>query len=296
MADAEQARQQAEDAANEALATAAGRFVGGTTHPVDSATVMVVRDGTDGIEVFFLERHLDSDFAGGAYAFPGGKVDRLDAELDDGRWTGIDPARHRVALGARSDRHVIALYVAAVRETFEEAGLLLARRADGAPIGGDDLASPSFEQARTRLATRGQHWDWRGWLEEEDVVLDLGALAPFSWWTTPHGMHRRFDTRFFVAAAPPEQVDALIHDDVETTDSVWMTPAAAVAAHEAGTAVVIYPTRCNLEALATHASVADVLEAGRRGRTDMRRILPLIALVDGVPMVHHPDGGPPATV
>lgn len=282
--------------------TPGGRLVGGTTEigvgrttePIDAATVLLLRDTpVDQVEVFLLERHLESDFAGGAYAFPGGKVDAQDLELAEERWSGVDPATMVDALGARSPAHAVGLLVAAVRETFEEAGPLLARRADGSPVTAEDLATESFLEARRRLAARGQPWDWRDWLAEQDLVLDLGALVPFAWWTTPHGMHRRFDTRFLAVALPADQADALGHDDVETTDSVWRTPDDALAAADRGEVVIIFPTRRTLQALASYGSTAEVMEAGRTGRTDRRRILPAIVPVEGHPRVQHPDGGAP---
>lgn len=273
-------------------ATPGGMLVGGTTEPIDAATVLLLRDTPDGqVEVFLLERHLQSDFAGGAYVFPGGKVDAQDRELDGSRWTGVEPARVVDPLGARSPDHAVALLVAAVRETFEEAGPLLAHFADGTPVGAEHLATEAFVEARRRLAARGQPWDWRPWLAEQDLVLDLGAVVPFAWWTTPHGMHKRFDTRFLVTALPPEQADALGHDEVETTDSAWRTPADALAAADAGEALIIFPTRRILQAIAGHPHTASVLAAARAGRTDRRRILPAIVSVDGQPRVQHPDGG-----
>ena len=272
--------------------TRGGRLIEGTTDPVDAATVLVLRDGAAGMEVFLLERHLRSDFAGGAYAFPGGKVDAQDLSLPPDRWGGVDPARIVDAVGGRSPEHALGILVAAVRETFEEAGPLLAHRADGSAVTGDDLASDSFVEARRRLAARGEPWDWGPWLEQEDLVLDLGALRPVARWTTPHGMHKRFDTRFLAVAVPPEQVDALRHDDVETTDSVWRTPGDALAAFERGEVVIIFPTRRTLEALAEHDDVAAALAAPG----DPRRILPAIVLVDGQPRVQHPDGGTPESI
>lgn len=278
------------------VATASGRLVPGTTEPVDAATVLLLRDadsGSDGgLEVFLLERHLKSDFAGGAYAFPGGKVDPTDLELDPSRWTGVDPRRVMPRVGARTPEHAVGLLVAGVRETFEEAGPLLAWHGDGRPVTADDLASDSFLEARQRLATRGEHWDWRPWLAAEDLVLDLGALRPFAWWVTPHGMHKRFDTRFLAVSLPTAQAEALGHDDIETTDSVWRAPSDALAATERGEVVIIFPTRRILQALADHEDVASVMAA----RGDARRILPAIVLVDGEPRVRHPDGGPAESI
>lgn len=277
---------------DDGVATRGGRLGPGTTDPIDAATVLLLRDGDDGLEVFLLERHLESDFAGGAYAFPGGKVDAADLDMPAERWSGIDPAGVMDAVGARTPEHAVGLLVAAVRETFEEAGPLLARHADGRPVTADELASEPYLDARRRLAARGEPWDWRPWLEAHDLVLDLGALHPVARWCTPHGMHKRFDTRFIAVAVPPEQADALGHDDVETTDSVWRRPADAVAAAEAGEVVIIFPTRRTLQVLATHDDVASALAAPG----DPRRILPGIVLVDGEPRVRHPDGGAPESI
>jgi 8-oxo-dGTP pyrophosphatase MutT (NUDIX family) len=274
----------------------AGRVVGGTTEPIDAATVLLLRDGPTGLEVFLLERHLKSDFAGGAYAFPGGKVDAQDRGLDPARVTGLEADRWTDRLGARDPATVVGLWVAAVRETFEEAGLLLARRRDGTELAAADLASESFVAARQRLAARGEHWDWRPWLEAEDLVLDLGALTPFAWWITPHGMHKRFDTRFFAAVAPAAQMAALAHDDVETTASRWCTPAAALEDAAAGRAVIIFPTRRNLQGLAEFDRADDVLAAGAAGRLDLRPVLPALTVIDGTVHVRHPDGGQPESV
>ena len=274
------------------IATPGGRLVEGTTEPVDAATVLLLREGEQGMEVFLLERHLKSDFAGGAYAFPGGKVDPQDLVLPAERWSGVDPAAVVDAVGARSSEHAVGLLVAAVRETFEEAGPLLAHHADGRPVTAEDLATESYLEARRRLAARGEPWDWGPWLAEEELVLDLGALQPFARWCTPHGMHKRFDARFLAVALPEEQTDALGHDDVETTDSVWRGPEDAVAAAERGEVVIIFPTRRTLQALADRGSVAEVM--AHPG--DPRRILPAIVLVDGEPRVRHPDGGPAESI
>jgi len=270
-----------------------------TTTPVDAATVLLVRDGPDGLEVFLLERHLRSDFFGGAYVFPGGKVDEPDAQVDRGCWDGVDPAVVGRRIGADPSL-ALGLLVAAVRETFEEAGVLLASvRSGGAlrPVTTADLDSGSFVDARRRLAARGEHWDWRPWLADEGIVLDLGALHPWSWWITPEGQHRRFDTRFFVAALPEAQRDVAAHDDVEATASVWATPAAALAARERGEYQVIFPTRRNLLALQAKGSVGGVLTGAAGGTEPLQPILPVASLAaDGTVMVTAPGLGDPEPV
>ena len=271
----------------------AGRVAGTSQPAVDASTVVLLRDGADGLEVFMLERHLASDFAGGALAFPGGKVDPADRALPGSHWRGVDPTAAAAQLGVDEASDALGFLVAAVRETFEEAGLLLGTRG-ASPITAEDLATPSFLEARRRMASRDEHWDWREWLDEEEVVLDLGRLALWSWWVTPPGMHRRFDTRFFVVEAPAAQTRALAHDMVETTDSRWTRPADAIEAHQAGRVTVVYPTRKNLEGLAAFTSADDCIQAARAGRVDQRRIMPrLVTDDDGRTLVQHPDGGAP---
>lgn len=278
--------------------TASGVLVGGAVEPVDSATVLVLRDGAAAasgrLEVLLLERHLDADFAGGALVFPGGKVDAADRQLSSDRWRGPDLTWWRERLGAADEVLALGLLSAAVRETFEEAGVLLAARADGSPVGDRDLRSESFVTARRRLAARGEHYDWRPWLEHEELVLDFCALGMWSWWVTPEGHHKRFDTRFLVARLPAGQ--AAEHDAVEMTSTRWTTPDDALLARERGESVVIFPTRRNLSALTAHETVDEVFAAVDADRVDRRRILPEIVRRQGTTLVQHPDGGDPEPI
>lgn len=271
------------------------RLEDGEQPAVDAATVMLLRDGTAGIETFMLERHLDSDFAGGALVFPGGKVDDRDLDFPLDGWIGCDADAAMMELGTSSERAAVALYIAAVRETFEEAGVLLASRGMD-PVTLGDLRSASFVEARRRLSDRDDDFDWRPWLREEGLTLALGALAFAAWWTTPAGSHKRFDTRFFWARVPLAQQDAPAPNDVEVVTGVWMSPSEAIAAGSSGTASVIYPTRRNLKALEPYATAEEAWTAALEGRTDRRRIEPTVVVVDDRIMVQHPDGGPPEDV
>lgn len=264
------------------------RFIEETAEPVPAATVVMLRDAPEGLQVFMLERHIKSDFAGGAYVFPGGKVDEADCGLPADRWIGLDPevaaARMQVA-----PSEALGYHVAAVRELFEEAGILLARR-DGRPVGAETLASASFVEANRRLSSREVKWDWREWLADEGLVLDLGVLAWWSWWVTPLGVHRRYDTRFFVAPLPEGQ--AARHDEVETSASRWVTPAAALQAAREREITVIYPTRKNLQALEEYESAERLLVAAHDGRVDTRRTQPEVVDVGGGQnKVRHPHTG-----
>lgn len=269
-----------------------GKTVGDTRPAVASASIVVVRDGSTGLEVFMLERHIETDFAGGALVFPGGKVEDTDRSLPPEQWDGLRPADVRDAVGAASDAAALGLWVAAVREAFEEAGVLWARHA-GSSLAASDLRRDDFLTARRRLNDRGDAWNWNGWLRDRELVLDLGALSFFAWWVTPTGVHRRYDTRFFVATVPPQQENVPTHDHIETVSSRWVTPQAALAAGRAGEVTLVYPTRKNLETLAGYTTAAGVVEAARAGRTDTRRLQPRLVEVEGRMLVQHPDGGSP---
>ena len=277
--------------------TAAGRLSEGASPvPVDAASVLLVRQRPGGgpLEVLMLERHIQADFAGGALVFPGGKVDETDRGLDAARWVGDNPARWQQRLGAASAADAQGLLVAAVRESFEEVGVLLAEREDGTPVTDEDLRTASFRDARRRLCDRTQAWDWRGWLEDEALVLDLRRLRFFSWWVTPEGQHRRFDTRFFLARLPQGQTAS--PDEVESIEVTWRTPDDAVAAHHRGEAVVIFPTRRNLAALAALDDVEAAWRAAVADAVDQRRIQPTMVRDGERVLVQHPDDDAPEPV
>ena len=203
----------------------------------EAATVMLVRDAPE-LEVFMLRRNPESVFAGGAYVFPGGAVDDDDHALGDDR----------------------RFWVAAVRETFEEAGVLLARaRADGAPFDASAGALSDLAADRVHLLTGSATFD--DVLDAHDAVVDLDALVPFARWITPSPSPRRFDTWFFAAAAPDGH--AYVHDDFEAVASEWIRPADALARARAGDFELIYPTVRTLLVMTRYARAADFLAAAR---------------------------------
>lgn len=225
--------------------------------PRDAATVMLVRDAPD-LQVFMLRRNLDSVWIAGASVFPGGAVDDDDRHPRwEARCAGWDETRASRALG-RADGG-LGLFVAAVRETFEEAGVLLARDPDGVAADGrhDHLTA-----ARAAL-NAGEH-DFDALVEDHDLVLATDELLPVSHWITPPGGPRRYDTWFFLAAAPDGEY---LHDDAELIASAWVRPADALAAAERGEVDLIFPTRKNLELLSRFETAADVLDAVRSGAT-----------------------------
>ena len=229
-----------------------------TTPPLHAATVVLLRDGPAGMEVFLMKRHSKSDVLGGAYVFPGGKVDAADAGAD--LHTRLDqPAQAlHAALGEPGlDAATAAgLYVAAIREVFEESGVLFARPTSGTTA--IDLAQA------VALQRAGQ--DFSAVLAQSNLQLLTGALVPWARWITPrmpsHAMAKRFDTRFFVAAVPDRQV--ALHDDFETTESLWATPRDALALYWKQQLPMAPPQLMTLAHLARHASVAEVLQAARR--------------------------------
>ena len=270
--------------------TRAGEHDGRSRPAVDASTVIIARDGADGLEVLVQERHVETDFVGGALVFPGGRVEERDRDLDPALWRGGDPGEVGERLGTDA-RGGLGLLVAAARESFEEAGVLFAVGADGTPVDGDLLHEPDVAAARAALAARDDRGDFAGLLRDRGLRLTLGAYHPFAWWVTPEGMHRRYDTRFFVASVPPGQADSASSDQVETTSARWLSPAACLAGHDAGRFTVIFPTRRVLGELAEHDEVAGLLAAADGRRPD--RIQPTMVEVDGQVLVQHPHGGPP---
>ncbi|MFP5489097.1 MAG: NUDIX hydrolase [Acidimicrobiia bacterium] len=217
-----------------------------------AATVMLVRDGDDGLEVFMLQRTLSAAFARGQYVFPGGKVDAADhGDAFEPICDGLDDAvaSSRMGLGTGG----LAWLVAAIRECFEEAGVLLARRR------GDDhvitFADPAVAD-RFNVARHAIHEGERS-LEDlcaaEDLLLLTDRIHLVDHWVTPMGERRRFDTRFFVAAAPEEQEP--LHDDKETIASRWVRPADALEMWRAGELQMFPPTVASLEFLLPHRDV-----------------------------------------
>ncbi len=208
-----------------------------------AATVLLVRDGNSGLEVFMVVRHRKIDFASGALVFPGGSVEPGDHAI------AADAAR--CGAGGGPDERDRAIRVAAVRETFEECGVLLAR-----PRRSKDWL-PGARVAELANKHRGRSFD--EWLIEEDLEPALDALTPFAHWITPALLPKRFDTHFFILAAPQDQ--SARHDGSESVDSLWTNPSRALEEAEAGKFTLVLPTRLNLQKLAQSPDVASALAA-----------------------------------
>jgi 8-oxo-dGTP pyrophosphatase MutT (NUDIX family) len=219
-----------------------------------AATVMLLRDGSDGMEVFMIVRHQDSNFAGGALVFPGGRVDPEDHEL--AATAAVFPPQDGV------DAAAAALRVAAIRETFEECGVLLARaRGEQALVSAARLRE--IEAAHRAAMTRRER-TFGAILAAENLVLAPDTMVQFAHWITPEHVPKRFDTHFFLAAAPSDQV--ALHDGEEAVDSVWVTPTQAIEGTRVGTYKLVFPTQMNLEKLARHTRSAPAMAAARAGR------------------------------
>ncbi|HVM07815.1 MAG TPA: hypothetical protein VM345_05105 [Acidimicrobiales bacterium] len=246
----------------------------------DAATVLLVRDSEPdgGMEVFMLRRNLNSDFVGGAYVFPGGAVDEADRHADlSSICRGLSDDSASDQLGIESGG--LAYWVAAIRECFEEAGVLLAARADDPDTALSFADAGVAERFRAhRKAVDSGEVRLLEVCEQERLQLVVDRVHYFSHWITPVGPPRRYDTRFFVAAAPPEQEP--LHDDHETIASLWVRPADALERHRRGELEMIFPTIRNLEAIARFDRSADLLAAAA-AISDIPPILPRIVVEDG---------------
>ncbi len=229
-----------------------------------AATVLALRDGIAGVEVLMVRRNLNSDFVGGAYVFPGGALDPGDSTpAAAARCRGVDDAGASAALGVESGG--LDYYVAAARELFEEAGVLLGVDGAGAPAALDDAE----RWVSNRAARNAGAEAFAAMLEREGLFLDLGRVAYLAHWVTPVGPPRRFDTRFFAAPAPVGQHGA--PDARETVASVWIRPADALAGAARGDFEMIFPTIRTLESIAGLATVDEVLGYARAQGPVVRR-------------------------
>ncbi len=198
--------------------------------PRPAATLILAREAAQGIEVFLLRGSQGAAFAGGAYVFPGGAVDASDHDrVLAHACAGIDDAAASRLL--KLERGGLAYWVAAIRECFEEAGLLLAYDGSGDLLALDDRHRPRVRTA-ARAADRGHALVSPTLCRDRGLRLALDQLAYFSHWITQQGRPRRFDTRFFVAVAPGAQTPS--HDRGETVENIWIRPADALERHRRG--------------------------------------------------------------
>ncbi|MGI8939222.1 MAG: NUDIX hydrolase [Iamia sp.] len=242
----------------------------------DAATVLIVRDGDDGLEVFMLRRNLQSDFVGGAYVFPGGAVDPPDRALDlEPLCRGRSDAEASTRMGVESGG--LGFWVAAIRESFEESGYLLAYGPDGEVMRLHDPTTAERFVAHRRAVDRGER-SLLSVCEEEGLCLAVDAMWYFGHWITPEGAPRRYDTRFFLVAAPEEQTP--VHDDREAIANLWIRPADALARHAAGDLAMLPPTVASLRALESSATAAEALAAAAEV-VDVPTVQPRVIMDEG---------------
>ena len=253
----------------------AGRLV--PPAPRDAATVMVVREAGGGVEVLMLRRPAAMKFAPGAYVFPGGSVDASDAAPEIG-WYGPDPAEFGAALGASAEL-ARALVCAAVRETFEESGVLLAGPAGGGAI----TVAP--EADRSALIEGGV--TLAGLLASRGLVIRADLLTPWARWITPEGESRRFDARFFVAALPAGQQPAA--HAAEADEVAWLRPADAITAARSGDISLLPPTAATLNDFAVVTAAGGGVTDLLAKRRTIEPVCPRLVVEDGETWLLVPD-------
>ena len=216
--------------------------------PVPAATILMLRNGKDDtspLEVFMVERNHKIDFATGALVFPGGKVDPGDSSTLVIERTD----------GSIQNEYKASLVTAAIREAFEECGILLARAS-----GDEDIISADRLSTLTpyRKALNDNEISLENFLIKEDLRLAGDKLTLFAHWITPTMMPKRFDTYFFLAKAPQDHIPK--HDGYESTDSTWITPQNAIDAAESKTRTIIFPTLLNLQKLSQYSTIEKAIQ------------------------------------
>ncbi len=249
--------------------------------PSAAATLVLLRDrATAGVETLLIQRHVKSKFAGGDYVFPGGKVEADDIpEGVEAYCVGLTPDEASARLGGDlTPRQALGYWVGAIREAFEEVGVLLAYGPDGRFVRFTGENRARFEAYRTQCHASNQAFF--PMLRTEGLTLATDRLTYFAHWITPEENPIRFDTRFFAAATPPGQEPA--PDGYEITDVRWLTPAEALAAMRRKEISLRFPTIKNLELVGGVGTAPEVL-AGLRGR-EVPTIRPRVLQVDGKPV------------
>ena len=228
-----------------------------------AATVMLIDDRPD-LQVFMLERHANTVFAGGMWVFPGGAGDHQD-----------DAAYFQDIATHRSDREAsdlmgiesggIAYYMAAIRETFEEAGILLAlHREDESPLLINEENAARFENYRDRL--NAGEIELKTILEQENLLADVGQMHYIARWITPLGSPRRFDARFFIARIPSSQIP--LHDDGELVNSDWLRPAEVLKKYAADEMAMISVTERMVRSLSLFDSSETAIRSASQNLSD----------------------------
>jgi 8-oxo-dGTP pyrophosphatase MutT (NUDIX family) len=267
------------------LVEQAAEFTSGARTPVeprDAATVVVLRPGPEGPEAYLLRRQVSMAFAGGFCVFPGGGVDQRDFEHAEGlfdNWAGPSPAEWAARLGT-DEAMAVALVCAAVRETFEESGVLLAGPTPDQVVA--DTTGADWEA--DRVALESKELSLSEFLERRDLLLRTDLLGVWSGWLTPAFEPRRYRTWFFVADLPEGQVTRDVSS--ESAEVMWLPTAHAVDRVESGDLFMLPPTYLTCLEISLHAD-PDAVLAAAQGRT-VEMFMPEVEHVDGVAMLTIP--------
>jgi len=237
--------------------------------PRPASTILLLRDNKAAreIEVFMMVRHYEIDFNSGALVFPGGSVEKNDSEIiaRPGLYSG----------GEGLDASALSFRIAAIRETFEESGILLARPKGSSTL--VDARRAGEIEATHRVDLNERKTTFLEVLAKNDLRLALDELMPYAHWITPEGMPKRFDTWFFLAAAPPDQLGA--HDGRESTDSIWVSPREALEGGDNGRFKLPFPTTRNLIKLGKQAGVKAAIEDSK-GK-NIVTVMPVMTRLNG---------------
>src|ERR1700759_3310207 len=237
--------------------------------PRDASTILLLRDNAAAreIEVFMMVRHYEIDFNSGALVFPGGSVDKNDREII------AHPELY--SGGEGRDEANLSFRIAAIRETFEESGILLARP-KGSKALVDAKRAGEIEAAHRADLTERKITFFKV-LTDNGMLLALDQLVPYAHWITPEGMPKRFDTWFFLAAVPPDQLES--YDGKESTDSIWVSPREALEGGESGRFKLPFPTTRNLIRLGKQPNVAAAL--GEMKDKPIVTVMPVMTKLNG---------------
>jgi 8-oxo-dGTP pyrophosphatase MutT (NUDIX family) len=227
---------------------------------IPAATVLIVRNGQSGLEVFMVVRNHQIDFASGALVFPGGKVDKSDYDKKLVQFLSNSNV---------NDKDDLPYRIAAIRESFEEANVLFAKeKGESENISPDKLLKLS--EWRDRF--NNKHASMYDFANSKKIFFSTNDLIPFAHWVTPKMMPKRFDTKFYIAKAPDGQEGK--HDGFESVDSIWIKPQDALNDCFSGKKTIIFPTRLNLEKLNQSKTVEEAISSARKSKVTI--VIPTI--------------------
>jgi 8-oxo-dGTP pyrophosphatase MutT (NUDIX family) len=255
----------------------------------DAATVILLRDANESFEIYLMRRHRNQAFMGGAFVFPGGRLDEKDCDL------ALLPFVHGMTPGEASQKlhdpdlpgmKAMGLFLSAIRETFEECGILLALDKSGGALDPAFLDAPSLLKYRHSLheglMTLGE------FAESAGILFAPRFLIPYSHWITPEVEAKRFDTRFFLTLCPEGQV--CVYDSLELTEARWSTPEKALADHKAGQIILMPPTLKTIEEISGCKTVEMLFDFAHE--REIYAILPEAFIMDngfGVKLPYDPE-------